>query len=329
MGSLSYMGNETALSAESEYGRDIMKSKTDNYKLRITVTVFLLMALILPSFSVSAFAAEDPLPEARTEDASLPAPVVFADESGLGSVGQIRLPFPDMSDEVLEWDFPYSDGFFSLPPEEFSITMARASLGLTVSAFRSPALDYQYETYLSGAGFTGITGFGYDRDPSEDSLSGVIGMKRVGGCTVIAAAACGQGYGNEWASNFKVGGGERHEGFDAAARLFEEQLAQYLKDQGIEGSKKLWVSGFSRASAVCNILAADMIESGEFDAVYAYLFGVPRTTRQPVRVPGVYNICGQYDPVPAVPLQTWGYERYGTDLYTPAQESVADYATLA
>ena len=45
-----------------------MKSKTDNYKLRITVTVFLLMALILPSFSVSAFAAEDPLPEARAEE---------------------------------------------------------------------------------------------------------------------------------------------------------------------------------------------------------------------------------------------------------------------
>lgn len=306
-----------------------MKRKTGICKLQLVVIVFLMITLILPSFTVPAFAAEDPLPEARAESAAAPAPVVFSDESGLGRVEQIRLPFPDMSDEVIEWDFPYSDGFFSMPPEEFSITMARASLGLTLSAFRSPGLSYQYETYLRGAGFTGITGFGYDRAPSEDSLSGVIGMKRVGSCTVIAAAACGQGYGNEWASNFKVGTGERHEGFEAAARLFEEQLAQYLEDNGVEGSKKLWVSGFSRASAVCNILAADMAESGEYDGVYAYLFGVPRTTRQPVRYPGIYNICGQYDPVPSVPLQTWGYERYGTDLFTPAQESDAGYAELA
>ncbi len=196
-------------------------------------------------------------------------------------------------------------------------------MGLTLSAFRGNpgALSLQYETYLKEAGFINICSFGYDKPPAEDSLSDVIGMKRIGDTTVIAAASCGQGYGNEWASNFKVGSGERHEGFSQAAGLFEDHLAGYLKDNGIEGKKKLWVSGFSRASAVGNILAADMIESGEYDDVYAYLFGVPRTTRQPVKYKGIYNICGQYDPVPSVPLQSWGYERYGTDLYTPAWES--------
>ena len=34
---------------------------------------------------------------------------------------------------------------------------------------------------------------------------------------------------------------------------------------------------------------------------------------------------GQYDPVPNTPFQSWGYERYGTDLYTPAQESDSNY----
>ena len=72
-----------------------------------------------------------------------------------------------------------------------------------------------------------------------------------------------------------------------------------------------------------------MIESGEFDDVYAYLFGVPRTTTKPVRYKGIFNICGQYDPVPSVPLQSWGYQRYGTDLFTPAQESDSDYTELA
>ncbi len=295
------------------------------------VIVFVMIALLLPSLSVSAFAAEDSPLEVYAENISLSAPVTFADETQFGEMKQIRVPFPSVSEEMLEWDFPYSDEFFSIPSEEFSIAMARGSMGLTLSAFRSTtgSVSPQYETYLREAGFTELYSFGYDKPPSEDSLSGVIGMKRIGDCTVIAAAACGQGYGNEWASNFKVGNGERHEGFSSAARLFEDHLTQYLKDKGIEGGKKLWVSGFSRASAVGNILAADMIESGEFEEVYAYLFGVPRTTRQPVRYKGIYNICGQYDPVPSVPLQSWGYERYGTDLYTPAQESDADYTAFA
>ena len=298
---------------------------------RIAVIALLMITMIGSTLPVSVFAADDALPEAGAGDMSVPGPVVFADEEQLGTVKRIRVSFPDSSDEMLEWDFPYTNRLFSLPSEEFSVTMARASLGLTVSAFRTDADsgDPRYETYLRKAGFTNIYSFGYDKPPREDSLSGVIGMKRIGDCTVIAAAACGQGYGNEWASNFKVGNGERHEGFAAAARLFEDHLTRYLNENKIEGRKKLWVTGFSRASAIGNILAADMIESCEFEDVYAYLFGVPRTTRQPVRYKGIYNICGQYDPVPSVPLPAWGYERYGTDLYTPAQESNADYTGLA
>ena len=300
-------------------------------------------ALILSSVTMPVFAEEvseagavqavnkDNLPDAGAGDTTAPASVIFSDESQLHEVQQIHLPFPDVTEEKIEWAFPYSDEFFSLPAEEFSITMARGSMGLTLSAFRSrnEELGPQFETYLTEAGFTDIYSFGYDQPPAEDSLSGVIAKKRIGDFTVIAAAACGQGYGSEWASNFKVGDGERHEGFTQAAGLFEDHLAEYLKDNEIEGKKKLWVSGFSRASAVGNILAADMIESGEYEDVYAYLFGVPRTTMKPVRYEGIYNICGQYDPVPSVPLQSWGYERYGTDLYTPAQEADADYTRYA
>ena len=257
--------------------------------------------------------------------------IVFSEEEQIGQAKMINVPFPGVDEKANEWKFPYSDGFFSTPSDEFSITTARGSMGLTVSAFRSTkgSVGLQYETYLGSAGFTNIYAFGYDSPTSVDSLSGVIGMKRIGDFTVIAAAACGQGYGNEWASNMKVGNGSRHEGFSKAAGLFNDYLQQYIAYNGIEGKKKLWLTGFSRSSAVANILAADMIESGEYEDVYAYLFGVPRTTKEPVKYKGIYNICGQYDPVPFVPLQNWGYERYGTDIYTPAQESDADYSKYA
>ena len=203
--------------------------------------------------------------------------------------------------------------------------MAQGSLGLALSAFRSSTglLDPQYETYLKGAGFEDLFSFGYDEPSTEDSLSGVIGMKKIDDFTVVAAVTCGQGYGNEWAGNLKVGDSVRHEGFDQAAKLLEEHLDQYIKDKEIEGNIKLWLTGMSRAAAVANVTAADLTERGGFDDIYAYLFGVPRTTKEPVAYKGIYNICGQYDPVAATPFQSWGYERYGIDLYTPAQESNA------
>ena len=89
----------------------------------------------------------------------------------------------------------------------------------------------------------------------------------------------------------------------------------------------LVVSGFSRAAAVSNLTAADMIDTGRFEDVYAYLYGVPRTTRAEDHFDyrGIYNICGKYDPVTMIPMETWGYERYGTDYYTPAQEMDSQY----
>ena len=251
----------------------------------------------------------------------------FIDKDLISSLKLIRYPFLDTRKVAFDWHFPYADKFFRRDSDKFSISLAQSSLGLALSAFRSTpdVVDPQYETFLTGAGFTDLYPFGFDKETTEDSLSGVIGMKKIDDFTVIAAVTCGQGYQNEWAGNLKVGTGERHEGFNNAAQLLEGYIDQYIEDKSIEGKKKLWLTGISRAAAVGNITAADMIEGGEFEDVYAYLFGVPRTTRNPVRYEGIYNICGQYDPVASVPLQSWGYERYGTDFYTPAQEAETSY----
>ena len=110
-----------------------MKNKS-GIIIRIMIIVFMMVILLYPVLSVSAFADEVSQPVA--EETYEPASVFFADEGQLGEVQQIHLPFPNVTEEKIEWDFPYSDEFFSLPSEEFSITMARASMGLTLSAFR-------------------------------------------------------------------------------------------------------------------------------------------------------------------------------------------------
>ena len=249
------------------------------------------------------------------------ASLSFADESPLEYCQYIDLTYLETGAVLNRWSFPYSDRFFEIPSSQFSVKMAQGSLGFAVSAFRSTRFEEQYETYLHQAGFYNLYPFGYDKPTGEDTISGIIGMKEIGGRTVIAAVTCGQGYKKEWAGNMKIGKGYRHQGFSTGARKLERHIADYVEENGIEGKKVLWITGMSRAGAIANITAADAIQSGEYDDVYAYLFGVPRVTKKPVKYAGIYNICGQYDAVPAIPMQSWGYERYGIDLYTPSQEA--------
>lgn len=252
--------------------------------------------------------------------------ISFAAETSYPDEKNISVPFYSMKD-ILTWEFPYSDAFFTEQSDEFRVELAKASMGLAVSAFRNNSLpmENQNKTYLGEAGFSNIYTFGYDQETSEHTLSGVIAMKKIGDFTLIAAAPCGQGYKKEWAGNLNVGDEERHVGFNEAAKILEEHIKDYIEEYKITGEKKFWISGFSRAAAVSNLTAADMIESGDFSDVYAYLFGVPRTTKAPVKYKGIYNICGGFDPVTWFPLERWGFARYGTDVFTPVQELTSDY----
>lgn len=240
----------------------------------------------------------------------------------------ITVPFYSVGMGDYEYRFPYSDSFFDANSSVFSRNLAKASMGLLVSAFRNESeseIRDRQEVYLSGAGFQDIYKFGYDRPTGVDTLSGIIGQKQMGDYTLIAASPAGQGYEKEWGGNLQLGKGVRHEGFQTGAQILEDQVYEYLKEHQITGKIRIWLAGFSRAAAVCNLAAADFIESERFEDVYAYLFGVPRTTKEPVAYDGIYNICGQFDPIPMVPLESWGYGRYGQDLYTPAEECDIHY----
>ena len=88
-----------------------------------------------------------------------------ADDSAIGPVTMIRIPFEiPLKEGLFQWDFPYSDGFFSILPDTFSKTFAQGSLGLAMSAFRmeDPSREHPYKKYLSGAGRGP-----YFRDPDD------------------------------------------------------------------------------------------------------------------------------------------------------------------
>ena len=230
---------------------------------------------------------------------------------------------------------PYSDRWFCNDATTYNHDLARASIGFAVSAFR-PAKDdvieynTQYiESFLSQAGFSNFRSDDYDRPAGRYTIASEMASKTIEGedgpFTMIAIGIAGQGYQDEWLSNFSVGDGEIHNGFMDAADDIYDRFWGYLAETHIEKPFKVWVTGFSRAAAVANIFAAYLEQDDLLpqEDVFAYTFATPRTTKnpEPGRHQNIFNIVGALDPVPQIPFQDWGFGRYGQTFYTLAQET--------
>ena len=247
------------------------------------------------------------------------------------------------SSKVSDFTVEFLDNYFDAPSTEYNHKLAQASLGMALSAFR-PSNDptvipnEHLLSFLHDCGFDALWSDDYDKETSAYTVSTVIGKKSMKAAdgedyTLIAVGICGGGYANEWLSNFTIGAGTRHEGFESASHLVFNRIFGFIGQNNITGRIKIWVSGFSRAAAISNITAADLVDCGVFrqEDIFAYTFATPRTTKEPRegRYNNIFNIVGQYDVVPQVPLSSWGFDRYGTTLYTPLREADSDFAERA
>ena len=249
---------------------------------------------------------------------SLGVPISEAEYSDLRYVD---VKFPTPYETAVTYQFPYSDEFFSQPNNYYSHKLAQGSLGLAVAAFRSKLVNHNgysdLESYFRSIGFDKISADPYNHTPTANSVTYAIASKKTGDQTVIAVVCCGFGYEAEWSSNLTIGTGDRHQGFSEAALTVENALADYISSNSISGRLTLWTSGYSRAAAIANLVAADMTDSGPFQKVYCYTFATPAVTKTVNNYPNIFNIIGKNDPVPSIPFADWGFVRNGTDLYIP------------
>ncbi len=222
-------------------------------------------------------------------------------------------------------EYTYSDDYFLGPSGEYDHDFARLSLGLAMAAFRDKEKPEEQDDclieMLENMGFSQIETQTYRTEPTAYSISYGLAVKKIGDTTVLACAICGGGYGMEWASNLTVGDYERSAGFWEASEKVKAGISDYVERNALKEEVKLWITGYSRAGAVANITAADCIKSGMFADVYAYTFATPRTTRDPVAYPNIFNIINKEDIVPKIPLADWEYERYGVDLFMVSSET--------
>ena len=247
----------------------------------------------------------------------------------------------------------YSDEYFSASAYTYNPSLATMSISFAMSAFASEDQSRYANKSINARNLLkeiGVAESAIDTNewftlrPETDSIGVVSGSKpvTVNGeiYTLIAVAMRGGGYGREWASNFTIGESGQHNGFDTAKNNVLDYLKTYIAEQKISGPVKFWLTGFSRAAAVANLVSGELDKGYDFGAdiaytpedVYAYCFEPPAGALvDDVRNQSVYynifNIVNQSDPVPFVAPSSLGFARYGIDRYLPSAQASSNYLT--
>ena len=145
-------------------------------------------------------------------------------------------------------------------------------------------------------------------------------------------------YGAEWLSDLDMGDAADydadaldHEGFMRAASEIVDGLAERVTrdaGDGGTGDVALLFCGHSRGAATANLAAsyADDMTQGlralaPLGSIYCYTFATPELTTMGNTAEALYdnifNVLNPSDVVPRLPLASWGYARYGRDLWLP------------
>ena len=124
----------------------------------------------------------------------------------------------------------------------------------------------------------------------------------------------------EWYSNFRLGknNGGNHEGFYKAARevlrVLEKEWFDYDEAEDRD-YRKVMITGHSRGAAVANIVAGELSDSRKYarrDSIFGYTYACPSVSKSANEAyTNIYNFNNSNDIITALPLETWGYKRYG------------------
>lgn len=293
---------------------------------------FIILWLLLLSVFSGVFAeGSSDLLTATAEAPAAEADIQTDSEGSVGTVPDIQtitVEYSGADPEIQTITFDYADEWLLQPDDVYNHKLMQASFVMAATAFRDKTRnlsqkDHNILDFFAKAGFTEARTYDFDVIPSIDTIGTAIAYKTVGNAVLIAVSISGNNYQGEWAGNLTIDDDNRVKGFNDAADRVMERLKGYIRQYHLEGDLRLWTAGYSRSAAVTNVFAADAVDSGLFQAVYAYTFGTPRTTREENadQYHTIFNMINPFDMVPMSPFPEWGFVRYGIDLYFPAIET--------
>lgn len=249
-----------------------------------------------------------------------------------------------VTEKDANYTFSYDESRFS-SGVYYNHTIAKMSLCLAMAAAKETSANITELLHLLGFSYTDTSIHyptpAFDYATNTTTIGYAIGSKAakdsLGDYTLIAVAVRGGGYGNEWGSNFEMGPGSRHAGFEKSAKQVTDGIFDYMENN-VSGRVKIWITGFSRGAAVANAAAHTLnkflphkVMFATQKDIFAYTFESPytyTTLAEDLEVfeddRNIFNIINPTDIVTQIPPVEWGYKRYGYDIYLPEEASTLD-----
>ena len=233
--------------------------------------------------------------------------------------------YRDVINTALDVGFVWNDNMLLENSSILSTDIAKASIALSTLAYDSYELDQVLES--EEMGFTlagGLNSYGPRTFLDNDHVAYRIATKQIDSYLAYCIPVRGTVSG-EWYSNFNLGydNGGVHLGFSLAAEELMNELRTILRSDNADSSHRIiWLTGHSRGAAVSNMVAARLVEEGlvSEEHLFSYNFACPAVSKSAGPCSGVFNFLNSGDVVPVVPLDIWGYKRYGTDIERAAPE---------
>ncbi len=235
------------------------------------------------------------------------------------------------SEEAIEYPYTiqWDDSAFLISPVVFSEQIAKTAMILSASAYDNDIVMQN----LTALGFAQKAKFNYQSDYNEQQVALALATRNINGTNIVIVVVRGT-YKQEWYSNFDIGKNIDdtgvHNGFFEASQFVLEKIKMYMTNYSIDiENTKFLLTGHSRGGAVANLTAASLIDTYSSDKVYAYTFAAPNTTTNPdsdnQRYSGIFNFVNPEDFIAHIPLEKWGFTKYGTTITFPAKDTDEQY----
>ena len=225
-------------------------------------------------------------------------------------------------DEILqkEMDLSPLEEKIVLPQDSCSYSESLAEQALLLCTGHTKEKEAKL---LEDNGFTVLLQNNYEKEDDDPahSCAYTFAVKDVeyGGetRTLVVAAIRGTNAG-EWYSNFDFAESHSDDTEYAENFLFAAEDVMVTLESTLQQMENplVLICGHSRGAAAANILG--MLENAVHGTanIFTYTFAAPATHKgeEYTDCSNIFNIINPCDVVPMVPLKSWGYERYGTDI---------------
>ena len=238
------------------------------------------------------------------------------------SFKEISFHCTSVDDRVETSQFTYNDGFFFQDATALNGDLAKMSVALAASAYDTSYLN----TILDQMEFTILSDQenAYNKvndatlkDNNFNHVAYTVATKEIDGYTVYCVPIKGTSANAEWYSNFDLGDGDTHKGFEEAAQEVYNAIKHYITSDA--NHTIILLTGHSRGAAVANLVETWFCEKTAIpnSQIFGFNFACPAVSRHVNNnLNNIRNYNNPGDLIALLPLEKWGFKRNGIDINT-------------